>query len=231
MNIAGNWQLNTASSVQREPLEIAGSIAQSKTSLSGAVHVDSPLSHCFDPLTTMELTGTLTGGNISLTSTSVGGQVTSLKGMVTNNTLTGTYTVKGGCDDGDEGSVTGVSVPSIANQLNGTFTGSGGQTFDLVADLAQGSASPAGSFGFSGTATFTNSCLGPGTIMSGIYPSGSFMIGTRVALEIKTDNGTVTFLGTSHQASGEISGDYTISGSTCDQAGTAVLVGSSPWDY
>jgi hypothetical protein len=30
---------------------------------------------------------------------------------------------------------------------------------------------------------------------------------------------------------GEISGNYTTSGGTCDQTGTALLVTSSPWDY
>jgi hypothetical protein len=56
-------------------------------------------------------------------------------------------------------------------------------------------------------------------------------MGTSVAFEIATGNGTVAFLGTLNPATGEIDGDYTISGGTCDQTGTAVFVASSPWDY
>src|SRR5207249_4477760 len=52
-----------------------------------------------------------------------------------------------------------------------------------------------------------------------------------VDIEIKTDNGTVTFLGTLNRDRSEISGNYTVSGGTCDQTGTSVLSVSSPWDY
>lgn len=231
MNIAGNWQLNTTSSVQREALEIAGSINQSASALSAALHVDSPLRTCFDPLTTMTLSGAVNGSKISLVSTSFGGQVATFTGTVANDTFTGTYAVHGGCADGDQGNVTGMRVPLIPNQWSGTFTGSGGQNFSLAAQLAESTASPQGSFGVTGTASFTKSCFGSGTVAPGNYPSGSFVLGTRVALEIKTDSGTVNFLGTDNPVTGEITGDYTISGSSCDHSGTAVLVGSSPWNY
>jgi hypothetical protein len=56
-------------------------------------------------------------------------------------------------------------------------------------------------------------------------------MGTSVAFEIATSNGSVAFLGTLNTATSEIDGSYTISGGTCDQTGTAVLVASSPWDY
>jgi hypothetical protein len=54
-------------------MTIAGSITQSSSSVTGAVHVDG--SNCFDQATRVGLTGTLTGSNLSLTSTSVNGQV------------------------------------------------------------------------------------------------------------------------------------------------------------
>jgi len=230
LNIAGNWQINTTSMAGMPPLTIAGSINQSGSSASGAVHIDG--SNCFDPLTTVGLTGTLTGSNISLASASVAGQVTTLTGTITNNALTGTHTINGGCANGDHGNVTGSKIPLITGLLSGTFTTSGGGTFDVVADVAQSSsASSQGSFGITGTATFRTSCFSSGAITSGTFPSGSFIIGTSVALVIETDNGTVTFLGTANQNKGEISGDYTVFGGTCDQTGTAVLVASSPWDY
>lgn len=102
----------------------------------------------------------------------------------------------------------------------------------MAADVAQSSgASSEGSFGLTGTLTFHTSCFNLGTITSGTFPSGSFIIGTSVVLEIETGNGTVAFRGTADPAKGEISGDYTVTGGTCDQTGTGILNVSSPWDY
>lgn len=233
-NIAGNWQFNTTPEVAGMPaITIAGSISQSGSSLSGAVHVDG--SNCFDPLVTLSLTATLTGGNISLTSTPLHGQIMTVTGAFTglsNNTFTGTYSIKGGCADGEKGSVAGINVPTIGNSLNGVFTTSGGDTFDVAVNAGQnGSSSSAGSFGISGTATFQTSCFSSGTIASGRFPSGSFILGTSVALVIETGNGTLAFLGTEDLATSEISGSYKVTGGTCDQNGTAVLVAGGQWDY
>ena len=80
-NTPGNWQFSTMSTAGMPPLTIAGSISQSGSSLSGAVHVDG--SSCFDQRTAIALTGTLTNGNVSLTSTAVDGQVITLAGSIT----------------------------------------------------------------------------------------------------------------------------------------------------
>jgi hypothetical protein len=211
------------------PLSVAGSIDQSVTELSGAVHING--SNCFDRLTTVRLTGTLAGNKISLNSTSVDGQVIRFVGDITDIAFTGTFTINGGCADGDQGNVTGARIPSITSQLSGTFTDSGKEAFAVTAQVTQGSASSEGTFGITGTVTFGPSCFGSGTITSGTFPSGSFILGTSVALEIETDNGTVAFHGTANQTTGEISGDYTVSGSTCNQTGTAVLTTTGQWDY
>jgi hypothetical protein len=245
LNIAGNWQFSTTPTVAGTPaITIAGSISQSASSVSGAVHVDG--SNCFDPLITVGLTGTLTGGDISLTSTPVVGQVITFTGTSTYNNFTGIYSINGGCADGEQGNVAGIIVASItygaaSSQLSSTFTTSGGETFDVVADVTQSSnASSEGSFGITGTATFGTSCFSSGTITSGTFPSGSYIIGASVALEIETGNGTVTFLGTANAVSlvdlasgagGQFSGTYTVSGGTCDQTGTAILSVPGKWDY
>jgi len=180
------------------------------------VHIDG--SNCLEHLTTIGLTGTLTGSDISLTSATVNGQITTLTGTISDDALngtdsafTGTYTITGGCDNGDHGSVTGIRIPFIGNTLNGTFTTSAGATFDVAGDEAQSSsASTEGSFGISGTVSFRTSCFSSGTIKPGTFPSGSFIVGTSVALEIETDNGTVTFLGTLNRERSEISGNYIV---------------------
>ena len=237
VSAVSNWQFSTTSTLPgTPPLTIAGSISVSGTSVSGAVHVSG--SNCFDRLTTVGLTGTLTGGNMSLTSASVAGQVATFTGTFSDpgtflpGQFIGTYAVNGGCADGEKGNATGVKVLYIGNTLKGTFTTSREGTFSVAGDIAQGSASSsAGSFAITGTVTFNTSCFSSGTMASGTFPSGSFIMGTSVAFEIATGNGAVAFLGTLNPATGEIDGDYTISGGTCDQTGTAVFAASSPWDY
>lgn len=229
LKISGNWQFSTTSIAGMTPLAIGGNINLLGSEVSSAVHVDG--STCFDQHTAIVLTGTLTGSEISLTSASVGGQVITFTGSITDTVFTGTYTIIGGCAGGDHGDVTGIKIPPITGQLGGTFTTSGNQSFNVAVQLSQGSASSDGSFGITGTVTFSASCLTAGTITSGTFPSGSFIVGTSVTLEIVTVNGTVDFHGTANPTTGNISGDYAISGSACDQTGTAVLVASSPWDY
>lgn len=225
--VAGNWQLSSKSAAGMSALSIAGGISQSGSSLSGAVHVSG--SNCFDPLTTMSLTGAVTGNNISLTSTSFGGQIITFNGSFANNSFTGTYTIDGGCASGDHGNVDGLEIFAIGYSWSGTLTASSGVTFDVTARLTQGSSpSPQGSFPITGTATLTP-CFNSAMLMSDAFPSGSFLIGTSVALEIQTNNGVVSFLGTLDPTEDQISGNYTINGGTCDQAGTGIL--SINWDY
>jgi hypothetical protein len=57
-------------------------------------------SNCFDPLAIVRLAGTLTVNKISLTSTSVSGQVINFAGNITDTAFTGTFTINGGCADG-----------------------------------------------------------------------------------------------------------------------------------
>jgi hypothetical protein len=56
-------------------------------------------------------------------------------------------------------------------------------------------------------------------------------MGTTVAFEVDTGNGTIAFLGTLNPITLEAKGSYTVSGGTCDQTGTADLIAGNPWDY
>jgi hypothetical protein len=54
----------------------------------------------------------------------------------------------------------------------------------------------------------------------------------RVALEIETGNGTVTFRGRRTQPQVRLRETHPVTGGTCDQTGAAVVrVVSSPWHY
>ena len=229
-NISDNWQFSTTSTAGMPPLTIAGSINQSGSSVTGAVHVDGW--SCFDQRTTIHLTGTLTDGNVSLTSTSVDGQVLTFVGSISKksgfpDTLNGTYAINGGCANGEQGNVTGFSVGPITGNWGGNLTTAGGATIHMSASLGQGGASSEGSFGLTGTIIFDDVCFKSGTITSGTGPSASFVMGTSVALEIKTDDGTISFLGKA-DPDGLIRGNYTVSGGACEPAGTGYL---SPWEY
>jgi hypothetical protein len=230
-NIVGNWQFNLVSTTPGAPaVTIAGGLRQSGTALSGALHVDG--SKCVDRLTTVGFTGTVSAGATSLISTAVNGQVIAFTGNFTDTTFIGTYRIKGGCADGEAGKVVGGNIPYIGNTLAGTFTNSANKTFDVAGDIAQsGSASAAGSFEISGTAIFDMACFKAGTLKPGAFPFDSFILGRSVNLKFETGNGTLTFQGTLSQDRSEMSGNYSVSGGSCDESGTAVLYVSSPWDY
>jgi hypothetical protein len=230
-NISSNWQFTTTSTVPAgiPPATISGSIVQSGSVVTGAVHVDGW--SCFDQHTAISLTGTITDGNIALTSASVDGQVLTLAGAITTkanfpDVLNGTYAVAGGCADGDQGNLNGESVFSVTGNWAGDLTTTGGENIHWNTDLTQGSADSEGSFGLTGGSAF-DGCLGSGTISSGTFPSASYIMGESVNLEIKTSNGTITFLGKAED-DGLIGGNFVATGTSCDTNGTGYL---SPWEY
>jgi hypothetical protein len=234
-SIAGNWQFNTTPTVAgATAIAIAGGISQSSNSVSGVMHVDG--SSCFDAMTTVAVTGTLTGSNISMTSAPVSEQVITLTGTFTDNyDFTGTYSIGGGCADGEQGNLTGsnVSIDTTGGiSLSGAFTNSGGNTFNAAFKTAQNNgANSDGSFGVNGTVTFQTSCFTSGTITPGNLSSGSFILGTSVTLVIDTGNGTVTFLGTDNVNEGVATGTFTVAGGPREQSGPALVTFSNPWDY
>ncbi len=232
-NISGNWQISTTSITRPgiPPATIVGSITQSDSSVSGVVHVDGWT--CFDPQTAVGVTGTLTDGDVSLTSTAVDGQVITFVGSISNKTgfpyaLTGTYAVNGGCANGDQGNVTGYSVDGIKGVWYGNLTTAGGTDIHWGTDqLGQVGASAEGSFGLTGDFNFDGACFNSGTLTPGTFPTPSFILGTSVVLNIPTDNGTIAFVGTA-DSDGLIRGAYTVTGGSCESAGTGYL---SPWEY
>ena len=232
-NISGNWQISTTSTALPgiPPATIVGSITQSDSSVSGVVHVDGWT--CLDPQIAVGVTGTLTDGDVSLTSTSVDGQVITFVGSISKKTgfpyaLTGTYAVNGGCADGDQGNVTGIEVSLISGNWAGDLTSQTGDVNRMVVTLTQGSATPEGRYPMTGIAGFeVGTCFKEATILSGIFPSGSYIMGRAVTLEVGTDNGIITLVGTTDHG-GLMEGTYTIAGGTCELTGTWYL---SPWEY
>jgi hypothetical protein len=229
--MTGNWQFSTTPTGGMPPLTIAGSITQSDSSEAGEVHVDG--SSCFDQRIAIALTGTLMNGDVSLTSTAVDGQVITLAGSISKKAgfpyaLTGTYAINGGCADGDQGNVTGIEVSSISGNWAGDLTSQTGDVNRIVVTLTQGSATPEGRYPMTGIAGFeVGTCFKEATILSGTFPSGSYIMGRAVTFEVGTDNGIITLVGTTDHG-GLMEGTYTIAGGTCEHTGTWYL---SPWEY
>jgi hypothetical protein len=229
---SGNWQFTAPSTIPgKAPLTFAGSLGYTGKALSGTLHVDG--SDCFDRLTSIGFTNTATGTSTSLTSSVIDGQIVTLAGNFDAYTFNGTYSIKGGCAAGAQGSITGVNINNIGANLSGTFTNSAQKTFKVAGAIAQsGSASPDGNFPITGTVTFDTPCLSAGTIQPGTFPAGSFILGESVALEVENSKSTLTFLGNlSDSGSGAVSGNYIVSGGGCDDSGTALLQVAGQWDY
>lgn len=216
-NITGNWQFSTASTVAgMPPTTIAGGITQSGSALTAAVHVDG--SNCFDPVTTIDLAGTLADDNVSLTSTSVAGQVITITGNVTDSVLIGTYDIAGSCANGDEGNLAGLRVRPMTGTWRIIFEVNDQHVGIVRATLTQGSPGSEGSSGVTGTAT--NSIKVPscysGTVTAGTFPAASFIMGRSVVLEIESDDATVVFRGTANEDGTAIIGHHEVFGGPCN---------------
>jgi len=228
--IGSNWQLSATSLVHAGlSVQMAGSILQSDHSLTGTLRVTGW--NCFDQMTPIELIGTLTDGNLSLTSSSLNDQVITFSGSITQNPgfpdeYAGTYSVTGGCAAGDRGNATGYTIPSLTRTWGGEITTDDGKSLHWDAQLTQGTPTAQGNFAVSGTVAIDD-CISTNTITAGTLRDGSVIRGTFVDLEMKTDTATITFLGTA-DPDGLIRGSYTANGGPCEVTGTAYL---SPWEY
>ena len=122
-----------------------------------ALHVGA--ANCFNRPAAIGMATTATADDTSVTFTALGRQVVTFSEYSINATFTGTDSNKGGCAAGDRGRVTGINIPYIANQLNGTFTSSAEGTFNLAGDIAQRVARAVkASFEITGTVTSDTSC-------------------------------------------------------------------------
>lgn len=224
---SGNWSLAAASSVVAGKTYIGGSLLQSGTSLSAIMHIDG--SSCYDLLTNIPFTGSVTGTNFTLTSSSINSQVITVTGTIANSSsIQGSYTITGGCATGDKGTVTGVLVPSISGTWKATDM-STGVTITITGNIIQStSATSDGLFLLSGNFTYANSpCSTGGTIKS-----ASFIAGDVVAVDANTNdkNGTtgetqfIAFLD-SPTTPTSFTGDYQIvSGYCTGETGTLKFV-------
>ena len=191
----GNWSVTVISSNSVVgTLYVGGNLVQAGSALSGTMYVVG--SPCFDVSQPVLFTGTVVGTDVTLVSTAVDGQVFSVAATApTSSTLTsGTYTITGGCADGDRGTATANAVPSISGTWHGPVTGSGGPSVTLSIVLAQGTtASADGTFPLTGSLTYTGStCSVSGTIISG-YVAGPYIVLNANTVEKDGSDGSISY--------------------------------------
>jgi hypothetical protein len=209
----GNWSM-TATPSGASPFYIGGNLTQNGSALTGTMYVVN--SNCFTSSTTVVLSGTIHGQNVTLSSTSISGQVIAITATGTASALTGTYTVTGGCDDGDSGSLSASIVPSISATWSGPIASQGGSNVTLALSLTQtATASGDGTFALTGNGVFTNSsCSNTASV------TDAFIAGPYLVVNALTDDGgefsyTQVLLNNAATPT-SMNGTYEVFGGNCD---------------
>lgn len=210
-SITGNWSLAANSQVFSQSTLIGGFITNAGGSVSGTLHfLNSP---CYSLPTDVPFSGSITtGGAISVTSSQVARQIVAVSGKITEGTLSsGTYTITGGCGNGDKGTVTGYIVPAFTNTYTGTFV-SGSTSIGVTVTTTQSSPTSDGIYQVSGSATFAGSpCFSSGTITSSAIAGGYMDV-----VITASNGGVVEFIGEITDSTGKtITGSYDVTAGVC----------------
>jgi hypothetical protein len=217
---SGNWDF--AGSDQGGPFVVGGNLTQTGTNLSGVFHLfNSP---CLALSTDIPMAGTIKASSATVTSAPVASQVISATFSGSASSISGTFSVAGGCASGSTGAFTGVLVPSLTATWTGSFLSvSGPPAVTATVPLTQSATADAdGLFALSGTAALSNSvCFTSSTI------SASAVSGRVIALLLNNNDGSQTlFTGslTAPATAKQITGSYSVTGGSCNgDSGTGTL--------
>lgn len=164
----GNWYIQASSQVLINASlipQLGGMLTQTDSTLSGTLHVSN--SSCFDWASDIPVAGTMSGNTVTLTANSVTGESITITGAANSGGITGSYSISGGCADGDYGTIAAVLVPPVSGNWSGTFA-SNGTNQPATASFAQdvpntdGFSPLSGSIAFSGSPCFTSGTLEAG---------------------------------------------------------------------
>lgn len=220
-NLSGNWSVTVTSQSAPPPgLILGGSFSQKSGAISGIIRM---LSYsCYNPIqTAFALSGSLTtNDNVNLTASAPDGGKISISGTTTTDgsSITGSYSISGGCADGDKGSVQATRIPPITGTYTGAFTSSNdGSQFQVSANLSQGTGSGkqfgevlTGSTEISGNAQITGSpCFTTATTDEGM------VLGPFFYAEFTGPNGNIVVLGSVSNDGRQIKAAYFVDGGNC----------------
>lgn len=206
-DLSGNWYITATSSVNGLPVHLDGSIIDAQNQVSASLWQDNQTDNQNNNGSCTagylwELNGTQTGTSIPLTTTTANaaGNGESLDISVVasgdGNSLTGNYSVAGGCANGDKGTVVGNRVPPVT----GTWSGTVDTTGAISASLTQTpTTTPIVNYGvtinelefpLSGTVQFTNSpCLSQ--FSGSLDTANSAVQGNTIYLEFGTNTNEI----------------------------------------
>jgi hypothetical protein len=204
---AGNWSFHATGGINGD-IYMGGYLSGSSGTFGGKMQVFGQAATGFTlakGATPMTLTGSVTNGTLTMTGNLGSSAFTftfpNIASGVTTTSLDGTYTVVGGADTGDSGSVGGLIVPDGA--YTGTWAGSssvsGGTT---TFNFTEGSTpSTDGTFPLTATTApgVAFSALSGCVVTGNLVPQYSYAAGPLVVLDATTvDNGVageVRFIG------------------------------------
>jgi hypothetical protein len=217
-NITGNWSITVQSTVAAGSVQVGGSLVSNGTQVSGVLHVLN--SSCFQIADDVPVSGSITAGSnaITLTSGTVESQVVTVNGTVAadgKSISSGTYTIAGGCDNTDHGSLTGFVVPPFINTYTGTFiSATAGSATNVSATITQAATADGdGLFHVTGTVMFPNGvCFTSATVTPSSAAIGGFLV-----LDLATNTGAdVLYVGQITDSSGKtINGQYHVNSGNC----------------
>jgi hypothetical protein len=219
--IAGSQVTNT------NTFTVGGTLqTDAKGNVSGVLGIASivPTNSCFSAGTTASFTGMISQGRLTLTSAAINGQMVNLAVTVSsdgNFFSNGSFTVTGGCLNGDHGMVSATRL--VTGAYTGTFALNGNMVNVTVNFNQPGIPGPDGSFAITAGATFTNNSACGFT--SAGTESGA-QSGLAVGFTMASNAASIfNFVGNSVDTSATmISGSFGVFSGPCDQMkGTVTL--------
>jgi hypothetical protein len=235
----GNWSIVGAGKSAQlfvETPQFGGGMTQSGESVTAQMFITD--SSCLDTagiVSALAFNGTNKNGALLLKSDALSGQVISIQATLSSTgAFTGTYSVAGGCGQGENGTVTATYIPPIT----GTWTGSyleGGNTVKVSAAVTESTtATNEAFFPLTGTVTFTGySCAQSGSLVSSpaLSPLDSEAYGSEVALVLNMGGSGLTnsVIGMyngqlSLPSMSTLNGSFNIAGGACSGQSSALTL-------
>jgi hypothetical protein len=219
---SGNWSFSGSSSTNANSGQflMGGHLQQNGKTVTGVLHVAS--SRCFSVDQDIPVSGTLIDESLELKSLPVAHQVFHAALIGHDASMVGSYTIEGGCGNGDAGTLNANVVPSVSGMWNSIDTRADGAVTGVNLALAQSeNANGHGVYPLSGTLAFTGSpCQVSGRVTSG-YVAGNILVINATTQEPAGGSGSLRMEGdfsAGHVPS--IVGAYTYGSGSCkDQAG------------
>lgn len=202
----GNWSLTATSKVTSGPaFYLGGGLTQSGNVVSGTMVVISSGSNCPSLSgAAITFTGKFSSDTLTLTSANFSNQLVMVNAHGSGNSLTGTYSVAGGCADGDNGTIAASYLPSLTGTWTGTFMNPDGTTVPAdpanpragaaTASLAltQSDTATNGFFPLSGTFNTNMDNVASGTIPG---TTAAYVMGTSVVISAGGTGGEIVYVG------------------------------------